>query len=230
MAQRTCDVEGCEKVHRARGLCLMHWKREHGTPTRYARTCCVCDAVYQSARPDGRFCSDVCKGKAYQVENRTRSRGLVGPVEHSWCELPERHPARQCAPRARTWYAGTCGWCAAPFIDSQPAARFCSVRCGKMAGKAKRGRFIVPPHIRLAIYERDGWVCQLCMEPVTADLMTTDPCNDWAPSLDHIECQAWALVPDHSPSNLRLAHRWCNAVRGNERWYTESDLRISYVA
>lgn len=22
--------------------------------------------------------------------------------------------------------------------------------------------------------------------------------------------------PDHSPANLRLAHRWCNSVRGDE--------------
>lgn len=79
---------------------------------------------------------------------------------------------------------------------------------------------------RLAIYERDGWVCQLCMEPTDRDLMSTDPRNDWAPSLDHIEPQSHALIPDHSPANLRLAHRWCNSVRGDLTYYSEADLRV----
>lgn len=65
---------------------------------------------------------------------------------------------------------------------------------------------------RLAIYERDGWVCQLCYEPVDSSL---NPSHRMAATLDHIECQSWVLVPDHSPANLRLAHRSCNSTRGN---------------
>lgn len=65
--------------------------------------------------------------------------------------------------------------------------------------------------VRLAIYERDDWTCQLCREPIDREVHYLD---DWAPSLDHIEPQSHALIPDHSPTNLRTAHRWCNAVRG----------------
>jgi hypothetical protein len=57
--------------------------------------------------------------------------------------------------------------------------------------------------------------------------MSTDPLDDWAPSLDHIEPQSWALIPDHSPANLRLAHRWCNSVRGDLSHYTDDDLRVA---
>jgi 5-methylcytosine-specific restriction endonuclease McrA len=74
---------------------------------------------------------------------------------------------------------------------------------------------VVPPQVRLAIYERDGWVCQLCHEPVDPDL---DQSDVWGATLDHIECQSWALIPDHRPTNLRLAHRWCNSARGDERY------------
>ncbi|MFC7330808.1 MULTISPECIES: HNH endonuclease [Nocardiopsidaceae] len=74
---------------------------------------------------------------------------------------------------------------------------------------------------RLAIYERDGWICQLCSEPVDPDLPYLD---NWAASLDHIVCQAWTDEPDHSPENLRLAHRWCNSVRGDETYYETSVL------
>ena len=65
---------------------------------------------------------------------------------------------------------------------------------------------------RLAIYERDGWTCQLCQGPVDSSLHFNDP---MAASLDHIAPQSLALTPDHSPGNLRLAHRICNARRGN---------------
>jgi 5-methylcytosine-specific restriction endonuclease McrA len=69
---------------------------------------------------------------------------------------------------------------------------------------------------RLAVYERDGWICQLCFEPVDPNLPHLD---NWAATLDHIVCRAWTDEPDHSPENLRLAHRWCNSVRGDETYY-----------
>jgi 5-methylcytosine-specific restriction endonuclease McrA len=99
--------------------------------------------------------------------------------------------------------------------------RFCSDRCGKNASRARTGRFTIPPQVRSAIYERDAWTCQLCRSPVDPDL---PPSDVWAATLDHIECQSWALVPDHSPENLRLAHRWCNSVRGDESHYTAAVL------
>ena len=65
---------------------------------------------------------------------------------------------------------------------------------------------------RLAIYERDGWTCQLCGNPVDPRA----PRNSWGEAtLDHIEPQTHALIPDHRPENLRMAHRGCNASRGN---------------
>lgn len=78
-----------------------------------------------------------------------------------------------------------------------------------------RGYFWISLRNRLAIYERDGWVCQLCGDPVPRDVDYLDPL---AATLDHIECQSWALIPDHSPSNLRLAHRLCNSLRSDRPW------------
>ena len=65
---------------------------------------------------------------------------------------------------------------------------------------------------RLAIYERDGWVCQICMKPVDRNAAAQDRL---APTLDHIECRSWVLIPDDRPENLRTAHRACNSARGN---------------
>lgn len=226
---RLCDIEDCKRIHRARGLCQMHYKRAgHAPRTRYPRTCEVCTTDYLSERRTGRFCSDACKGDAYR--HAPPSRELVGPVERTVTMLPARHPALRQHPKPRVWYAGVCAWCTLAFVDNQPQARFCSKRCGKQMSRHRQGRFTVPPHVRLAIYVRDEWTCQLCLESVDQQLMSTDPLHDWAPSLDHIVCQSWTTTPDHSEANLRLAHRWCNAVRSDGRYYTESDLRISHVA
>ena len=106
-------------------------------------------------------------------------------------------------------------------IDQENAER--AARRAAAAGRAKW--YYIAAATRLAVYERDGWVCQLCLEPVDPDLMSLNPHDDWAPSLDHIVCRSWTDEPDHSPRNLRLAHRWCNSVRGDESRWTVDDLR-----
>ena len=68
----------------------------------------------------------------------------------------------------------------------------------------------IPLALRSGIYERDGWICQLCTEPVDPDLDLNDR---MAATLDHIVCRSWVPVPDDSPENLRLAHRACNSRR-----------------
>lgn len=62
---------------------------------------------------------------------------------------------------------------------------------------------------RLAIYERDDSICQLCDGPVDLSLPWTDR---WSATLDHII--PYSLGGADDPSNLRLAHRSCNSRRG----------------
>lgn len=82
--------------------------------------------------------------------------------------------------------------------------------CSKCRGDQPGRNIKISPTGRLAIYERDGWTCQLCLEPVDPLAPTN---TRWDATLDHI-------VPssrggDDSTENLRLAHRRCNAVRGD---------------
>lgn len=93
-----------------------------------------------------------------------------------------------------------------------------------LARKAQRryqkyGWYDISVERRYAIYARDGWVCQLCQEPIDKAVGVYD---DWSPSLDHIVPRS--LGGTHEDSNLRLAHRWCNSVRGDETYYTAEDL------
>lgn len=86
-------------------------------------------------------------------------------------------------------------------------------RAWLLAQTQPRPSYYIPRSVRLMVYERDAWTCQLCTDPVDRDLPATDT---WSATLDHIVCRSWTNEPDHSADNLRLAHRWCNAVRGDE--------------
>lgn len=67
----------------------------------------------------------------------------------------------------------------------------------------------IDPESRLAIYERDEWVCQLCHDPIDREAGRNE---HFAPSLDHIIPKSKG-GPDTN-DNLRTAHRICNAIRG----------------
>jgi 5-methylcytosine-specific restriction endonuclease McrA len=60
------------------------------------------------------------------------------------------------------------------------------------------------------VFERDKWICQLCLAPVDQGLSGDDPDG---PTVDHI-------IPlthggPHSYENTQLAHRRCNTQKGN---------------
>lgn len=71
-------------------------------------------------------------------------------------------------------------------------------------------RTAIRPSVRRAVYERDGWQCGICEEPVDASLAGSG--SIWRPSLDHVV--PYTEDGTDEPENLRLAHFWCNSVRG----------------
>jgi len=109
---------------------------------------------------------------------------------------------------------GDCDYCGEVFTRKGMASGYCSTKCRR---KDKNVKWITSTR-RLRLYERDNWTCQLCSEPVDR---AADYLDDWAPTLDHIEPQSHALIPDHSDANLRTAHRWCNAVRGDGTYHVD---------
>lgn len=192
----------------------------------YPKTCERCLQSFAASTAKTRFCSMQCA-----KWTPPKSKALVHVPGCGFTPLPRRHPVRllmaKPSPRRSWWVAfvsGPCNWCGETFTGGTTTGelRYCSNRCARRATK-KRSRFRISDRDRLAIYERDGWTCQLCQGPVDRDLPVTD---DWAASLDHVECQSWALIPDHSPANLRLAHRWCNAVRGDGSVYSDDFFRL----
>lgn len=228
---RRCSVDGCTNRHRAKGLCGTHYGQRISGADRHRKAdvaCAACGKRCEKVASGARrpVCSYRCR-YYLQFGKWPTSRSLV-PFGGGACSLPATHPVMrlvriadrhlaQVDPRWK-FISGPCAWCGDRFtIRTAGPARYCSIRCGKRANKARHeqavgGRFQPSPRLRAMIYARDGWTCQLCMEPVDRNAHHLD---DWAPSLDHIEPQSAALVPDHTPENLRTAHRWCNAIRGD---------------
>lgn len=60
------------------------------------------------------------------------------------------------------------------------------------------------------IFDRDGWICGICREPVDQALKFPDR---WSASLDHI--QPLSLGGSHTKANVRCSHLTCNIARGN---------------
>ena len=111
---------------------------------------------------------------------------------------------------SRNIWIKDCNWCDTTYVSKVEHGAYCSKRCSRHARRYDEGRFAIPDPIRYAIYERDGWRCQLCRKKVNPKL---SPNADWAASLDHIIPQSHG--GPHTPDNLQLAHRMCNAMKCN---------------
>lgn len=232
--KRPCSVDGCARAHRAKGLCHMHYRHatgRHEAPSEIP--CAHCGVVVAKRKRSDRqnqFCSFKCRDDFKFGADRhfAKSAELV-PVGTAYevhsCAVPTGHPARVPTRLQGVFVSGACAWCGGQFVacDRSRQAKFCSDRC-KLNSWKGHGRFRISPRIRRAIYDRDHWTCQLCFDPVDPILHPSDP---WAATLDHILCQSWMSEPDHSPDNLRLAHRWCNSVRGDESIYSAADLVVA---
>lgn len=168
---------------------------------------------------DSRYC-DLC-GKAMRVTQNSAD----APRCRDCRRANPRPRARVKSPDGVRW---VCGWCEAECF--RPATRgqvpkYCSKVCqGRAAAKRRddaRGVFSVSPGRRRRLYERDGYVCQICGVETSRVWSHGDV---WSPTLDHIVPRSEAV--DDSDSNLRTAHWFCNALRSDAR-RTDSEVRLA---
>lgn len=116
-----------------------------------------------------------------------------------------KNRARSCRPATKP---RVCRRCGVAMVGSRLGRPGLCVGCKRSLGY----RVQISKSDRLAIYERDGWVCQICSREVDK---TLHPNHTFAATLDHVTARSMTLFPDDSPTNLRLAHRSCNSRRGN---------------
>ena len=164
MNERTCDVPGCGRSHRARGLCSTHYNQRVLTKGRRhpqaMMVCVVCGSLAL------RYL-----GKTYRPTCSTACRSML-----------------------------TTGGDAASKYDWTTDAMMRARRFGAQD---------VEPIQRRDVFERDGYLCQLCHQLVDAG---ADPTSSRAPSIDHIT--PLSMGGQHTMDNVRTTHYGCNSSRG----------------
>lgn len=214
MDKRTCSLPDCGKPPRARGWCRDHYNRwyYHGDPAcgsvSATDSCAHCLGVLPPkagvSGPRGSYCSKRCQNAA----SYERRRATI--VESNRAKRAAGRASRACP---------CCGDTFTPELTSRQiyCSRTCSKRMQNAGRRAKlRDAFVESLHWRM-LYDGDGPACHICG-------YDTDP-NDFIPArrgarvygpgyptLDHVV--ALAAGGMHERSNARLAHLYCNSVKG----------------
>jgi 5-methylcytosine-specific restriction endonuclease McrA len=196
-----CSIPGCEKVVAARGWCTAHWTRwkRHGSP---------------AARLPG----EVVDGKRICPE--CRQDKPLAELGRVYCRECYNARARRRPPKPVARHEAVCDCCGATFLGTKRNWRYCSRECFAAykhranwrhvtARRARERAALVEVFDRREVFERDGWRCGLCGEPIDKGIAWPDPMSA---SLDHV-------VPisrggKHSRANAQAAHLTCNVHKG----------------
>ena len=199
------------------------------------RPCVLCGREYQVVTRR-KFCPDCCPPGFAVVTCPTCGERYSAPIGNR-----RRYCSDACRDANRIRAVEVCGHCHAVFVPANRGQKFCSISCGQkgrpkpstpcrecgepfvaqgnraelcLACRREVQRYHrrwVPDAVRQFVYERDGWVCQLCFQPVDPSV---DGRQRWAASVDHIVPRSMGGTED--PDNLQLAHRICNSRRSDE--------------
>lgn len=237
MTDATCSVPGCGRKFRARGWCGSHWNRWKKTgdiqadvpfgKLRPKPTCSeagcgrpvnshgLCGSHERRRKGEisaGQPIRRYNPGQPCEVEGCDRvsdGRGLCSGHRQRlkiWGELRPDVPLR-------VWTftpGGKClnEECPLPTVT----LGLCKTHLGRYRRDQRRARLAgatIEAFDRIEVFDRDGWMCGICNEPVDRSVRFPDPSSV---SLDHI-------IPlsrggDHSRANCQTAHRICNLRKG----------------
>lgn len=198
--------------------------RQYYRENRRAITCQQCGKEAEVTKRSAKYCSHECAWDARFGKDRPREQyaGLtkdeVGARRRA--ETRRRRVQRRLDRAAQgsrgsgVMCAGRCVRCGEDFVRrcrTTPTGR-CSRQCWQRdRGAARRAtvRALDGGSIgRWRIFERDGWACHICGDPVDRDAVVPDLA---APTLDHVV--PLARGGEHSEANIKTAHFYCNSVK-----------------
>lgn len=221
-----CSIDGCYGAHSARGFCPAHyqaWLRKNGGRISDHAPCSVdncakvrthalyCRSHYQFSRkygdplyeapptPTSKTCTACNETFPLDSFDRRKDRGGMGVM--SRCKPCSRRRVQEAHHSNREAYNAYQRKWASENRDKRSAV--------EAVQRARRLGVDAQKVDRLEIFERDGWVCQMCFEPVDKTLKFPHPMSaTW----DHI--MPVSKGGAHSPENLRLAHWHENKAKG----------------
>ncbi len=144
------------------------------------------------------------------------------------CSLELQRAKARMRYKKRPRHATRCIVCGKTIPSSAPSSRiYCTGSCSRNAQR-KRNRLArrIAHRVRVRqmagvninpfeVFERDGWVCQLCRKPVARDKTAPHPKS---PCVDHIVPLSKGGV--HEMRNVQCAHFLCNSRKSDrgEAW------------
>lgn len=159
------------------------------------------------------YCSTTCRVRASGQRRNTSEVGRAYYEAYRAAgKIAER--SRRIRAVARKAAAYLCAYCAAPVegTEDQPRVTCGAPECARANKRqhtttrnARKRGATVETFRYSEVFERDGWVCGICREPVEPELRFPDPRSV---SLDHM--QPIAKGGEHSRANVQTAHLDCN--------------------
>ena len=224
---KVCSLEGCDQVDiEGKSICQMHRKRMKRTGSYdFVRDCARCAMPFQPKSPMSTYCSPECalEPRAEIVQRSCIECGapfepLMGARLCSDACRVARNRAGQKAwsqehrpPMGKR--TSTCPLCGLVF-KGYTRQVYCAPRCGlhgsRDARRARERGAFVEAVWRSKVYERDGYVCQICHKPCKMTALAPHP---KAPTLDHIIPLAHGGT--HEYANVQLAHFLCNSRKSD---------------
>lgn len=181
--------------------------------------------TWSASGPLKTYCSARCRTVALRrrrlVECASPSCGLLVQLPRSTCR--EHRPSRALRFHGPAEViCRQCGRDMAPADQRTGGGRltqhYCSFACRFQAagqrhpdrqGRGAGRRFPrVRGRARVAILERDGWICQLCRAPIRHELTFPHP---GSASIDHRD-----PFGGHDPANWQASHLACNVAKGQK--------------
>jgi hypothetical protein len=182
------------------------------------------------------FCSDVCKKAKRHADKRIAAKRCAARSVRATCEscgpwfrrqvdsqTTTCQPCRKGKPSKHglaTTYTNRgcrCLNCTAAMSQERLKNKYKGVAAGvplDVNHRARARRYGVENEYinKLQVFERDGWICGLCHEPIDRE-------GSWpaweSPSLDHIV--PLALGGTHTYENVQCAHLGCNLIKNDGR-------------
>lgn len=200
---RPCAIEDCAAPVVAHDLCSRHYTRlkRHGSvedPRPWVglgaglRWCGRC----KTAKPVGDFYPNRSKPSGYDTQCKSCARARR--VETYQADLDASRA------KSRQWYSASR---ARRLADARRYRRRHpeKIRANGSVARARKRAALVERFDHCEIFERDGWICQICGKQVDRERAWPHP---QSPSLDHIV--PLAKGGEHSRRNVQLAHLGCN--------------------
>lgn len=170
--------------------------------------CEHCFGEFSAVMPHARFCSQRC----YGLQRHAQRGKEFKCQECSGSFTSKQHHATCCSPECT---AARVGRAASAWHKANPAPRKHASRADAYRLYGYQRRAVVAgveaeTFSSVEIFERDGWLCQICTEEIDRSLVWPDRRSV---SLDHIIPIARGGA--HVRSNVQCAHLGCNSSKGS---------------